>query len=174
MKKLPPKVVSLCLLLAGTVCSGTELTTKENVVFRPSEWAAVSDDQLGNMRGGFDGGTGLMVSFGIVRTVMINGDLMSRTSFNLPDVTQITPEQARMASAAIDNVALVQNGPGNFVSAGLTASLSSGTAIQNSLDNQRIQSLTVINTGVNSLGLFKAINTQTVLKDALLGAMGIR
>ena len=45
--------------------------------------------------------------------------------------------------------------------------------IQNSLNNQNIQTLTVINTGVNSLSLLKTLNTQVVLKEALLGALGV-
>ena len=49
-----------------------------------------------------------------------------------------------------------------------------GTLIQNSLNDQHIKTLTIINTGVNSLGLLKALNTQTVLNDALLGALGSR
>ena len=46
--------------------------------------------------------------------------------------------------------------------------------IQNSLNNQNIQTFTIINTGVNSLWLLKSLNTQTVLNDALLGAIGSR
>lgn len=175
MKNLPAKLVSLCLLLtAGNACLGVGLATEERGSFRPGEWVAVSDKHLGNMRGGFDAGSGLTVSFGIVRTITINGDLVNRTSFNLPDVTKITTEQARVASAAIAEAVIVKNGEGNFVDAGVKSQLAAGTVLQNSLDKQNIQTLTVINTGVNSLGLFKAINTQTVLKDALLGSIGVR
>ncbi len=179
MKILPGKLISLCLLLtAGNACFGTGLASENKRVFRPDEWTAVSDERLGNLRGGFDAGSGLSVSFGIVRTVMINGDLVTRTSFNLPDVTKITAEQAQIASAAIAEAGIVQNGAGNFVDAGLKsqflAGTAAGTVIQNSLNDQRIQALTVINTGVNSMGLLTAINTQSVLKDALLGAIGVR
>jgi len=114
------------------------------------------------------------VSFGIVRTVSINGDLVNKTSFTLPDMSKITSEQAKIASAAIAEAGIVQNGPGNFVDTNVKSQLSSGTIIQNTLNAQKIQTLTVINTGVNSLGLFKAINTQSVLKDALLGSIGVR
>ncbi len=175
MKYLFVKPLSRCLLLlAGSACLGTGLAAEEGQAFRPDEWVAVSDQQLDTQRGGFDAGSGLAVSFGIIRTVMVNGDLVSKTSFNLPDVTKITSEQARLASAAIADSGLVQIGPKNFVDAGVSSSLATGTLIQNSLNDQQIQTLTIINTGVNSLGLLKAINTQTVLNDALLGAVGSR
>jgi hypothetical protein len=78
------------------------------------------------------------------------------------------------SSAAIADSGLVQIGPNNFVAAGVRSDLAPETLIQNSLNDQQIQTLTVINTGVNSLGLLKALNTQTVLNDAPLGAMGSR
>ncbi|WP_157979372.1 hypothetical protein [Rhodoferax ferrireducens] len=172
---LPKELLSLCLLLtAGNACFGVGVESDEGGSFRPNEWVAVSNEKLDNMRGGFDTGSGLTVSFGIVRTVMVNGDLVNRTSFNLPDVTKITTEQARIASAAIAEAGIVQNGADNFVDAGVRSQLGGGTLIQNSLNDQRIQTLTVINTGVNSLGLLKTINSQTILKDALLGSLGVR
>lgn len=175
MTYLSVKLISRCLVLvAGSTCASLGLAAAEKQLFRPDEWVAVSEQELDNQRGGFDVGSGLAVSFGIIRTVMVNGDVVSKTSFNLPDVTQITPEQARIASAAIADSGLVQIGPNNFVAAGVRSDLGTGTLIQNSLNDQHIKTLTIINTGVNSLGLLKALNTQTVLNDALLGALGSR
>ncbi|MES2878178.1 MAG: hypothetical protein V4713_07125 [Pseudomonadota bacterium] len=175
MKYLPKKLVSLCLLLAaGNACFGVGREPEEHRAFRPDEWVAASDEKLDNLRGGFEVASGLMVSFGIVRTVSINGDLVSKTSFDLPDVSRITAEQAGMARAAIAEATLVQNGAGNFVDAGVRAKLEAGTLIQNTLNDQSIQTLTVINTGVNSLGMLKSLNTQGILKDALLGTMSNR
>jgi hypothetical protein len=163
------------LLTAGNACFGVGPASDEDEgSFRPNEFVAVSHENLDNMRGGFDTGSGLSVSFGIVRTVTINGDLVNRTAFNLPDVARITAEQARMASAAIADAGIVQNGAANFVDAGLKSQLAGGTLIQNSLNDQAIQTLTIINTGVNSAGLLKAMNTQAALNDALIGSMGIR
>ena len=175
MTYLSVKLISRCVvLLAGGACASVGLGAAEKTAFRADEWVAVSEQQLDSQRGGFDVGSGLAVSFGIIRTVMVNGDVVSKTSFNLPDVTQISPEQARIASAAIADSGLVQIGPNNFVAAGVRSDLGTGTLIQNSLNDQHIKTLTIINTGVNSLGLLKALNTQTVLNDALLGALGSR
>lgn len=174
MKHVPSRRFLCCLLLAsGTACWGGDRGNEERG-FDADPWVAVSDEALGAQRGGFEVASGLTVSFGMVRTVMLNGDLVNATSFNLPDVARITPEQARLASSAMAEAGLVQVGGGNRVPAGTLAQVPAGTIIQNSLNNQNIQTLTVINTGVNSQALFKAINIQSVLSDALLGPLMVR
>ncbi|MBT9505076.1 hypothetical protein [Rhodoferax sp.] len=169
------------LILAGSACYGSDPLSRPfpdrqeaRKAFEPAQWKTVSDERLGGQRGGFDVGAGLSLSFGIIRSVSINGIVVAATSFILPDVTKITNEQAKLASAAIAQVTVVQNGAGNFVDSSVTAKLPSGTIIQNSLDNQTIQNLTVINASVNSMGLFKTANTQAALKDALFGSVGVR
>jgi hypothetical protein len=163
-----------CLLLAAGNGINAGGSDKIGALFNPSEWKAVSNEQLDTLRGGFESPSGMTVSFGLVRTVSINGDVVNRTSFNLPDVSKITTEQARAVSTAIAETRLVQNGGGNVVSDSVRSQLSGGTLIQNSLNDQTIQTLTVINAGVNSLGLFKSINLQGAFKDALFGAIGGR
>ena len=174
--KNPSKKLLCCALLlaAGNGCFGAGASANHGNLFNPSEWKAASDEKLDTLRGGFDTGNGMTVSFGVVRTVSINGDVVNRTSFNLPDVSKITPDQARMASSAMAQTNVVQNGTGNLVADTVRSQSSGATLIQNSLSNQTIQTLTVINAGVNSLGLFKAINLQGVLKDALFGSFNSR
>jgi hypothetical protein len=157
--------------LIGTVAPTVPVETGPS---RRTEWAAVSDEKLGRARGGFDAAPGLAVSFGIVRSVSINGEIVTRTAFNLPDLARITPEQAKAASAALAEANIVQNGPGNVVGANIRSQSTTGTIIQNSLSNQKIQSLTVINTEVNSLGMMKSMNALGVLRDSLFGSAGVR
>lgn len=175
MSNLPVKLIRAGLFfLAGGACFCSGLGAGEKKAFLPEEWTAVSEKQLDAQRGGFDVGAGLAVSFGLVRSVMVNGEIIHQTSFTLPDIGQITADQARLASTAIAESGLIQIGPQNFVDAGALSGSLTGTVIQNSLNDQQIQSLTVINTDVNSMGLLKGINTQMVLSDALLGALGNR
>lgn len=159
-----------CLLLAvgSSISAGG---ADPGGLFNPNEWTAASNEQLDTLRGGFETPSGMTVSFGLVRTVSINGDVVNRTSFNLPDVSKITAEQAHAVSTAMAQTRLVQNGAGNF---SLQQPLAGGTLVQNSLNDQTIQTLTVINAGVNSLGLFKSINLQGAFRDALFGAIGGR
>lgn len=174
MTHLSPRFL-LCWLCwsASTACLAYA-PAAEDRGFDADPWVAVSDEALGAQRGGFEVANDLRVSFGMVRTVTLNGDLVNATSFNLPDVSRITPEQARLASNAMAEAGLVQVGGGNRVPVGALAQVPSGTIIQNSLNNQNIQTMTVINTGVNSQALFKAINIQSVLNDALLGPLTVR
>lgn len=175
MKIRPKRLISIFLLLSGgSACFGVGLPAKDEGSFHPGDWTAVNDDRLEETRGGFDAGSGLTVSFGIIRTVNINGDLVNRTSFELPDVTRITADQARLVSSAMADAGIIQNGSGNTIDPNVAAHLDTGTIIQNSLSNQNIQTLTVINAGVNSLSILKSINIQSALKDALFGSLGIR
>lgn len=130
-------------------------------------WTAVNDSTLASMRGGFDFGNGLMVSFGIERAVYINGSLVTSTTINVGDLARVTPEQAALVSRQEAAINLVQNGPGN--AAALTSSdlATPGTVIQNTLSNQNIQSQTIINASTNALSMMKTLNTLTSLRDAL-------
>lgn len=174
MTHLPSRFL-LCWLCwgAATACLAYE-PTRDAHGFEADPWVAVSDEALGAQRGGFEVASDLRVSFGMIRTVTLNGDLVHATSFSLPDVARITPDQARLASMAMAEAGLVQVGGGNRVPVDALAQVPSGTIIQNSLNNQNIQTMTVINTGVNSLALFKSINIQSVLSDALLGPLTVR
>jgi hypothetical protein len=143
-----------------------------------SAWAVADDAVLDALRGGFEIPSlipGLAVSFGFVRTVTINGDLVSQARFQLPDLSRISVDQARQVSDALAQAKLVQNGLGNSVSgAAVLPALAGATVVQNTLSNQAIQTLTQIDAGVNSLGILRSINTRGALQDALIGALGVR
>lgn len=134
-----------------------------------ADLVAVNDNRLDNMRGGFDLPSGLVVSFGISREAFVNGNLVASTSFNIPNIAQMTPQQAQMLANA-NTGALIQTGLNNTVQPGALPGLT-GAVIQNTLSNQQIQALTTINTTVNSLGAFKALNLGQTLNSALLSAV---
>jgi len=124
------------------------------------------------MRGGFDAGTSLQVSFGIQRAVYINGNLVTSTSINIPDVGQITAAQASALAAVTNTVNVIQNGPGNSFDPAPLTHTTGATVIQNSLNNQNIQTLTTISAAVNSLDALKNLNLQNTLQSALTGSIG--
>jgi hypothetical protein len=101
--------------------------------------------------------------------VAINGNVVSTTSFNIPDVASITTQQAQ-ALASVSTSGLVQVGQGNTVQPGALSGLG-GAVIQNTLNNQQIQELTTINASVNSLSTFKALNIASTLNSALISAV---
>lgn len=65
------------------------------------------------------------------------------------------------------SVALIQSGPGNVVRPGTLASSSMGAIVQNTLNNQKIQAVTVINATLNSLEILKALNLQSAITSAI-------
>ena len=110
-----------------------------------ASWKPVAQERLDDLRGGFDVGAGLQVSFGIERAVYINGALVVATSLTIPDVSRITADQASrlatalggaagaaaMASAAVNNALagnpVTANGANGSSSTGSSSS-STGTS----------------------------------------------
>ncbi|MEO7052983.1 MAG: hypothetical protein ABI128_15080 [Rhodanobacter sp.] len=133
---------------------------------------AVSDSHLAAVRGGFDSGSGLLVSFGIERAVYVNGNLVTSTSLNIPDIGQMNGEQASALAAATSTLSVVQNGPVNTFDPAALTQTTAGTVVQNSLNNQNIRTLTTLNTTVNTLDLFKSVNLQSTLQAALVNSLG--
>lgn len=135
-------------------------------------WWAVGDQKLSQLRGGFDLGSGLFVSFGISRAVYINNQLVTTTSFQTSGLDKLT--QVRFAELAQQLSALqqvVQNGPGNTVDASvLTVPLA--TYIQNTLSNQTIRTETVIQATTNGAALMRLMNLQSTINDAVNQAIG--
>jgi hypothetical protein len=125
---------------------------------------------LDSMRGGFEATGGLQVSFGIERSVYINGSLVTTTSLNVAESGVMTnvPSGTLVAGSSI---ALIQSGANNVFGAGPGTAANAAVVIQNSLDNQKIQGVTVINATVNSLALTRSANIQSSIQDALTGSI---
>lgn len=154
------------LLLAGA-CQSQSLQAPSE----PAVWLAASDRALDRLRGGFDVGAGLMVSFGISRALFINGQLVTSTSFQAGDLSKLTPAQAEALGQQISlRAQVVQNGPGNSVNPG-AATVPLATYVQNTRNNQTIRNQTVIEATTSGLSLVKNLNLQTTLNNAINGAV---
>lgn len=139
-----------------------------------ANWLAISHHELDQLRGGFAAGPGVMVSFGISRAVSFNGQVVTSTSWIINDMGRLTPApvQALGPQAAVQ-AQVLQNGPGNTVSAGANAA-PLAIYLQNTLNNQAIRSETVINAASNGLSLVKNLNLQATLNEAISNAVGSR
>ena len=122
------------------------------------------------MRGGFEAAGGLQISFGIERSVYINGSLVTTTSLNVADSGQVTTVSSNQLVPG-SSIALIQSGANNTFRSGPGTATNAAIVIQNSLDNQKIQGVTVVTATVNSLALTKSANIQSSIQDALTGSL---
>jgi hypothetical protein len=81
----------LCVALCGVPPAWAGPASAEQA---DSVWLAASDAQLSALRGGFQSGDGLMVSFGISRVAYINDRLVASTTLNLGDLNRLTAKPA--------------------------------------------------------------------------------
>lgn len=117
----------------------------------------VSSEKLADVRGGFDIGDGLQVSFGIERAIYVDGNLVTYTSVNIPDIAHITTQQAMALASALRTID-VQVGQGNTSNASSTTSKQSALGNVASNLSPSLQSNSVI---PNSVGSFSTIPGMT-------------
>jgi hypothetical protein len=157
-------------LRAGLLLLGLSSAAASAAVI-PVGWVAVDAAVLDEARGGFTLPSGLAVAIGIERSIAVNGEVVARTRFEIPDVRLMSPQQAMQAREAMSAVMLVQNGTTGIDRTGLSGTVGA-MVIQNTLNDQHIETRTVIDASVNTLAGFKAINFQASLGDALARAAG--
>jgi hypothetical protein len=125
-------------------------------------WTPVSDTRLAQARGGFDIGNGLMASFGFDRTITINGVTTTIANVQIPDISKMTRDQAQALEAAT-RASLVQNGPGNAVSAPIVDSSTTGTATGTPAAASAPSTAAAGPTGAPSTGAVASATTSTSL-----------
>ncbi|WP_266169054.1 hypothetical protein [Dyella subtropica] len=137
-----------------------------------AHWMPVSASRLDDVRGGFDLGNGLVASLGIDRAVYINGALVTSTKIDIPDIAHMTPAQAGVLASANGTATLVQNGPGNTFDPSAFSHTVAATVVQNTLNNQNIDTVTTLNISVNTLSMFRGLNLQQSLQSATANPLG--
>ncbi len=125
----------------------------------------VSEAELDRMRGGFQSDpTGPVMSFGIERSVAINGQLVRSTVLDIPNLMQLAGNPSTTS-------AHIQTGGGNALPPDMASLQTFMTAIQNSLDNQSIQSHTIINATVPALSWAHSLALGNALTQATVDAI---
>ena len=157
----------LCAVFLADSCQA------QNLAPQPEKrtWLTVSNQTLDQLRGGFDVAPGLTVSFGVSRAVMVNGELLTSTSFQVDDGARLTAAQARLAGRQTGLASqVVQNGPGNTIAPG-AAGIPLGIYVQNTLNQQTIHSETVIKAASSGLSMVKSLNLQATLSESINNAI---
>lgn len=157
----------LATLLAGACGAAAAAAGADG----PEGWAAVDADTLDEARGGFEVAGGLNLSLGIERVVSVNGEIMSRTNVAIGDVATMNADQLAQARDALGSARLIQVGGNNLVAPDL--GLGNGaTLVQNTLNDQTIQTYTTISSTVNSMALIKDLNFHSTIRDAIVRSAG--
>jgi 3-phosphoglycerate kinase len=130
-----------------------------------SDAAPVADDTLDEVRGGFEMPTELHASMTLERSAYLNGERVFNRSVTIPDIGNITAEQAA-ALAETAGTIVIQNGPNNAFNVPDLGPAS--TVIQNTLNDQHLVTLTTLSVEVNSLAAFRELNFQDGLRDSLV------
>jgi len=128
-----------------------------------SRAASVPESALAEVRGGFEMPASLRASLRLERAAYVNGELVASMTVDIPDIANMTVEQAGALRTAAGTLVL-QNGPDNSFS--LAALGPAATVIQNTLNDQHLMALTTLSVGVNTLGLMKDLHFQDALHVA--------
>jgi hypothetical protein len=158
---------------AATMPAGAARRTQPTSPHNPigDQVVALGADRLDDVRGGFTTPEGLKVSFGIERAVYLNGDLVTTTSLNVSELSKISGGRAQVSTTGPESLALVQSGLGNAFQPGTISQTAAGTVIQNTLDNQKIQTITRIDAVVNSSSIIRSMNLQSSMRSAVVDSL---
>lgn len=125
--------------------------------------------ELGATRGGYQAGQDLMFSFGIEKAIYLNGVLEATSSLNL-----LQPAGGGSPSSQVPSFTLIQNDSSipsigkNFSAFTSPGQGFQGTILQNSLDLQKITTVTKISVGLNVLGAFRENNLSSIVNQQLI------
>jgi hypothetical protein len=125
--------------------------------------------ELDATRGGYQAGQDLMFSFGIEKAIYLNGVLEATSSLNL-----LQPAGGGSPSSQVPSFTLIQNGSSNqnigknFFAFTSPEQGFQGTILQNSLDLQKITTVTKISVGLNVLGAFRENNLSSIVNQQLI------
>lgn len=146
-------------------------------------WVAVSDDLLADQRGGFVTPHGLQINFSLENVVLINGELRAHTILKLAgDASQTLAAAAAVTAVtagATDTGASGSTGAGIApisqvpTSHPITIVAATGlqTIIQNSLDQQNIQSLKILNLEIANTRALRSIGLDNRLQFGLIDGL---
>ena len=137
-----------------------------------SELVALRSAELDEVRGGFVTHEGMKISFGIERAVYLNGTLVTTTSLNIADLARISGGQAQVTGNGFGSLGQVQSGPGNvFMPGAISTTAAGGLVIQNTLDYQKINTITRIDAVVNSASIMRSMNLQSSMQSAIVNSL---
>jgi hypothetical protein len=155
-------------------------TSEHELCMQATQCRTASDAELDELRGGFDVDTPrgrLRLEIGITRAVSVNDRIVAVSNFVIPGSGRTTqssqtvvnnvPVGSGVPLTVNGNALVVQNGPGNVApSPSAFSAAAFPIIVQNTLDNQKLSTFTLINASVNSLSVMNALRMSEMLRRA--------
>ncbi len=161
------KTLQIRIYIALLLCINVQSAYPEPAKNSLMDCKVASDEELEKMRGGFSINTGssqVLLSLGFQQVTFINGVLAAMTTLNLPQSNSAVPIPIQQNFIPSQ---IIQNGPGNAYIPPATLPSNVMTVIQNSLNNQIISHMTIINATIASKQLLDAMNMASTLRQAM-------
>ena len=161
------KTLQIRIYIALLLCINVQTAYPEPALNSLMDCKVASDEELEKMRGGFSinaGGSQILLSLGFQQVTYINGILAAMTTLNLPQSNSAAPIPIQQNFIPSQ---IIQNGPGNTYMPPATLPSNVMTVIQNSLNNQIISHMTIINATIASKQLSDAMSMASILRQAI-------
>lgn len=128
----------------------------------------IPDTDLNQYRGGYVDSSGVMIRFGLEKTVLIDGMVEFKSLF------QLSLDEAGLAVQTPVRNALVQMGQHNQYTSQTTSQIINNaltTVIQNNMDNKIIQNIQQFNIEISNIGQLNNRGVQSLLLPQLIQSL---
>lgn len=135
-----------------------------------SEFMPLSQEEMAGLRGGFMTADGIEITIGYEQAAFINGILQTKLAL---DISQFDHRNAANLPGNIQPIRIIQSGEGNLAPASPLSSPPAGylTLLQNSLDNQTLGNLTVLNINIKNLPDTQFGSLRNTINDQILNSL---
>ncbi len=168
------KIQAMAVMYALTIMLGVSMQSfaddGRESTFSYYEHSIVSDERLSQLRGGFVTSDGIEINIGIEKIALMNGELQSLLAIDLSKISQSSIDFDKLHNVA----SVIQSGAGNELSQSLRGLVDAGvlSVIQNTLDGQKIQTLTELNINVSNVNNFNLPNLGRMLDFQVTQSLG--
>ena len=131
----------------------------------------LSDAEMSSLRGGFITSDGIEITIGYEQAAFINGILQTKLALDISQLKR--QDDVSDLAGSVAPVRVIQNGQGNAAPRFSTPlpDASYLTLIQNSLDHQTLQNLTVLNVDIKNIPSLHPSSFGNLINDQILNAL---
>lgn len=158
-------VIAMSLAMALNIARAGTLLADPLTEFMP-----LSQEEMAGLRGGFMTADGIEITIGYEQAAFINGILQTKLAL---DISRLDHRNAAGLAGDIQPIRIIQSGEGNLAPAPPLSLPVAGylTLLQNSLDNQTLHNLTVLNIDIKNLPATQFGSLGNTINDQILNSL---